>query len=81
MRVVGHSLEAEGAAFVPETWRNNSRWKRVQDDTISGHGHGRCSCGAVSPFLYNGQQRKDWHLAHKKRVAEVLESDITEDEE
>jgi hypothetical protein len=68
VRLAGHSLINEGAAFKDDpTLRSKSR--RVIWNTTSGVGFGLCSCGARSPILDSANMRKAWHRNHKDNVA------------
>ena len=67
MRVKGHTLRAEGAAH--EARNSSDRATRQKWNSISGTGFGICSCGARSPILNTGQERKDWHRDHKREVS------------
>lgn len=33
------------------------------------HGHGHCSCGAMSPHEYTTAARQRWHREHKTEVS------------
>lgn len=65
LRVKGHTLRGEGAAF-----RNTSGGVVVQERwySIAGSGFGLCSCGARSDILDSANQRKAWHRNHKSAV-------------
>jgi hypothetical protein len=56
VRVAGHSLLREGAAYSSE---GNLLMYRPR------LGHGKCSCGEVSPLMSSGGARKRWHREHK----------------
>lgn len=58
-RVSGHTLRSEGRAFTSEG-------KLPPYRTYLGHG--KCSCGALSPELNSDGQRKAWHREHKAEV-------------
>lgn len=67
-RLAGHELRDEGAPYDGrgrKIWQN--RW------TTSGRGRAKCSCGALSPELPSGTQRKAWHRAHKAEVRAAAE--------
>ncbi|MFC6080979.1 hypothetical protein [Sphaerisporangium aureirubrum] len=70
-RVPGHTLVAEGAAFLPDpntggTMLNRTGW----------HGCGLCSCGETSDTLSSNNQRKRWHREHKDTIRGKLSSTI-----
>ncbi len=67
MRLAGHSLINEGAAFKYDSTLI-SKARRVIWNTTGGEGFGLCSCGAKSPVLGSGQARKDWHRDHKRSL-------------
>ncbi len=56
MRVRGHTLLSEGAAFTAKGYRHGCT------------GAGRCMCGAASPILPSDNARKAWHREHKQAV-------------
>lgn len=59
VRLAGHGLVAEGAAWVmpgQRAWIGN------------GPGLALCSCGMYSPQIKNRAQRKQWHKDHKADV-------------
>lgn len=58
MRVKGHGLRYEGAAF-DEHGKYVGRGLR--------EGRGKCSCGEFSPVLYSDSARKRWHREHKEQ--------------
>jgi hypothetical protein len=62
-RLSGHELEHEGAPF-----RGDGRKIRAGWGGTGSIGHGKCSCGALSPELTSGTQRKAWHRAHKDEI-------------
>ena len=64
--VKGHTLRAEGAAFL---LNERGGWSRVAWNTVSGTGRARCSCSAASEILTSAHQRKKWHREHKAEVS------------
>lgn len=45
-------------------------------DSVRGHGHGACECGALSEHEPTGAARRRWHRKHKARVLlELTEPD------
>lgn len=68
MRVAGHELQAEGAAFQTGRATINRRPERIQYNTVSGVGFGLCSCRAQSPILDSAAKRKAWHREHKQEM-------------
>jgi hypothetical protein len=66
VRLAGHTLQAEGAAYRKGDPPNVRFPKRVTWNTTGGVGFGLCSCGAKSPVLDSGQKRKEWHKDHKR---------------
>jgi hypothetical protein len=70
MRVVGHGLQDEGAAYssmhcTEGPCKKLPTVKRLTPSGTSGHGHGLCECGALSPHLETGNARERWHREHK----------------
>jgi len=63
-RLTGHELLYEGLAFDSDGRRASLGW------STGGKGHGRCSCGALSPELDSGSKRKAWHRDHKDKLKE-----------
>ncbi|MET4222810.1 hypothetical protein [Oerskovia enterophila] len=62
-RLAGHELWWEGA---PHTAKGQLIYRgRI---TTGGTGHGKCSCGALSPELPSGTQRRAWHREHKAEI-------------
>jgi len=62
LRIDGHGLVFEGSPF-------SDHGKRLHVGTY-GPGRAKCSCGALSPSLTSGYQRKAWHRKHKAEVAQ-----------
>lgn len=62
-RVPGHELFYEGAAHDADGKRILVIWGGT-----GGTGRGKCSCGALSPELTSGTQRKAWHRDHKDQI-------------
>ena len=77
-RYPGHGLRAHGEAYLAvdcyEDRCNNNinttthEQNGPDDDSIRGRGHAVCRCGALSPHLDSGRQRRRWHRRHKARV-------------
>ena len=67
MRVKGHTLRSEGAAY--SRGEDGVRHMRARWNTTSGVGYGLCSCGEVSDILDSANLRKAWHRNHKAEVA------------
>lgn len=63
MRVKGHTLEGEGAAF--KSTDGNQTVRSVRAGGSGGTGFGLCSCGARSDVLRSSVLRRAWHRAHK----------------
>jgi hypothetical protein len=63
-RLSGHELFYEGAAYDA---KGKYRVQEIWGGT-GGTGSGKCSCGALSPELTSGAQRKAWHRGHKDQV-------------
>ena len=67
----GHGILNEGAAFIVPNC-DHARCgvyreaRRFAWQGVSGSGHGLCACGAISPHLESGNQRKAWHREHKQ---------------
>lgn len=62
-RLAGHEPWWEGA---PHTAKGQLIHRgRI---TTGGTGHGKCSCGAFSPELPSGTQRRAWHREHKAEI-------------
>lgn len=63
MRIKGHALVSEGAAF-------NDKGLRITYATAAGNeGRALCECGALSEVLPSGYARRRWHTAvHKPAV-------------
>jgi len=70
-RVSGHGLPDEGR---PVLKRNccamDDGTNHGQRNHYDAHGHGVCSCGAMSPHEITNAARQRWHRQHK---ADVLE--------
>lgn len=62
-RLSGHELYNEGAAF-----DDRGKHRISLHGGTGGEGKGKCSCGALSPKLTSGTQRKAWHRAHKAEI-------------
>lgn len=64
--VRGHSNRRHGDAFdlaglpLPAPGTGATTW-----------GHAHCQCGAVSPLLPSGRERKLWHTRHREEIAGV----------
>lgn len=69
-RLSGHDLFYEGAAYDDRGHRRLS----LHGGT-GGVGKGKCMCGALSPKLDSGSQRKRWHRAHKVEVQLNLDAE------
>lgn len=63
-RLPGHELLWEGAAYV----RRGTQFVTGPERGTRGVGYGKCSCGALSPELASGNQRKQWHRDHKNEI-------------
>lgn len=59
IRVSGHTLLHEGDAYNEDGKRKMYRPKL---------GHGKCSCGEVSPLMSSNGARKRWHRLHKVAI-------------
>jgi len=73
MRIVGHGLQDEGAAYssvrcTEGPCKKLPTVKRVHQGT-GGEGHGLCECGALSEHLESGKARDRWHSGHKAEKA------------
>lgn len=77
VRIAGHALRAGGQGFLPvdcytgrcaTNLRGTTHEANRTGESVGGPGHGLCSCGALSPHLANGRQRRRWHRRHKARV-------------
>ena len=66
MRVKGHTLRSEGAAY--SRTADGERHTRARWNSASGVGYGLCSCGATSDILDSAGLRKRWHRNHKAEV-------------
>lgn len=65
----GHGLRGEGAAFVSyDCPRCPDGFESGEPSPWPFEGHALCRCGAESPHLLSGGQRKRWHSAHKDEV-------------
>lgn len=64
-RLSGHTLRYEGAPFSAD---GTLIYDGMHVGT-SGEGRAKCSCGALSPVLSSGAQRKAWHRQHKAAIA------------
>lgn len=64
-RLSGHELYHEGAAY-----DDRGKHRLSLQGGTGGEGKGKCSCGALSPKLTSGTQRKAWHRAHKTEIRE-----------
>lgn len=62
-RLAGHELQSEGAPY-----DSNGKLTNILYGGTSGVGRGKCSCGALSPDLDSGNQRKAWHRDHKDQI-------------
>lgn len=74
MRVIGHGLQDEGAAYssvkcTEKACAKIPTVKRVHQG-IGGDGHALCACGAQSEHLHSGHAREAWHREHKAEVAD-----------
>lgn len=67
MRVKGHALISEGAAYQDDPTAFAKKG-RVAWSTIAGKGYGLCQCGAQSPILGSAGARKAWHRKHKAEL-------------
>lgn len=63
-RVTGHALANEGA---PHNANGLRVWKAY--GSTAGEGHGKCSCGTISPLFLSAAERNRWHRQHKALVA------------
>lgn len=72
----GHGLLNEGAAYTSGDCTEDRCYPgsipRRRWEGTSGRGHALCSCGAESPHLNSGNQRKRWHREHKMKVRAEL---------
>lgn len=68
MRVRGHTLIMEGAAYKDDPTAFG-KVGRVQWGTAGGVGFALCSCGARSPIFDSASKRKAWHRNHKAEVS------------
>ena len=70
-RVSGHTLWHEGMALAAAECQTGPCMNRrggLGRNGVYGEGHACCSCGAVSPHLSSGAERKRWHREHKAEV-------------
>jgi len=72
IRLRGHELYSEGAAFGPpslDARGGRTYWGRTNPlGGTGGVGRGVCSCGSASPVLDSGTKRKQWHREHKAEI-------------
>lgn len=72
-----HGLRNEGAAYTSKTCTEGpcktSDGQRIANPWggVSGAGHGRCACGAESPHVRSGADRRRWHAQHKAEIAQA----------
>lgn len=66
----GHTLVGEGQRFASlDCEQCDPPWPLALLRRQGGPGHGRCSCGAVSPHLDSQSKRKRWHReVHKDEI-------------
>lgn len=57
-----HHLLDEGAAY------DETGYRLRPGRGTGGGGCGKCRCGAVSPWLSSGNQRKAWYRVHKQNA-------------
>lgn len=77
-RIAEHSLRCNGQAYLTvdcyeDRCATNVGGTTHQEngpsyDSVRGAGHAVCECGAVSPHLHYGSERRWWHRRHKARV-------------
>lgn len=77
-RVPSHGLRVGGEAYLAvdcylDRCSTNVRATTHQGngpgyDSVRGAGHAVCECGALSPHLFYGSERRWWHRRHKARV-------------
>lgn len=73
MRISGHGLQDEGAAYSTVTCGEGACAKAQTVGRVStgtgGEGHGLCACGWLSGHLESGAARQAAHEEHKAAVA------------
>jgi hypothetical protein len=66
VRVKGHGLRSEGAAYVVD---KDGHISRTRYNTTGGLGRALCECGEMSPITNSSTTRKAWHRQHKAGMA------------
>lgn len=74
MRIIGHGLQDEGAAYSSVRCGDGPCAKmptvmRLHHSGTGGEGHGLCECGALSEHEDTGNARERWHREHKDTLA------------
>lgn len=67
IRIAGHALLREGLPY-----DDQGRYPLSSQGEKQQQGRAKCSCGALSPNLPSGAQRKAWHREHKAEVREQV---------
>jgi len=74
MRMTGHGLQDEGAAYssihcTEGPCKKQVTVKRLTPGGTGGEGHALCECGELSGHLETGNARDRWHKGHKTELA------------
>lgn len=69
LRVLGHGLLHEGRPVLDQECCGLAGRTHGDRNHYDQHGHGHCSCGAMSDHEITTAARQRWHREHKAAVA------------